>query len=124
MTFDQQQRTELLQQHAASYVDVALESATREYPHFPYFIATGPDSYRLHREFHPAFYGSFDWHSCVEMHWVAVRLMRLFPGDVPADAARSTLDGVLTPENIAGEIAFFSNPSHRALSGPMVGAGC
>ena len=22
------------------------------------------------------FYGSFDWHSCVEMHWVLVRLLK------------------------------------------------
>ena len=33
--------------------------------------------------------GRFDWHSCVEMHWVVVRLLRLFPDAVPAaEAAR------------------------------------
>ena len=31
---------------------------------------------------HPAFYGSFDWHSSVHGHWMLVRLLRLFP-DLP-----------------------------------------
>src|SRR5680860_936422 len=118
MTFDERDRMTLLRERAASYVEVALQSIPKEYPHFPYFIATGPESYRTHREFHPAFYGSFDWHSCVEMHWVAVRLMRLFPQDVPAEIARATLDALLTPANIASEIAFFSDPSHKSLERP------
>jgi hypothetical protein len=84
----------------------------------PYFVATGPDSYQLHRTLHPAFYGSFDWHSCVEMHWVVVRLLCLFPEDVPDDRARATLDGLLTAENLATEARFFSDPNHRSLERP------
>jgi hypothetical protein len=118
MTFDNQQQIDLLRRQAVSYVEVALESATREYPHFPYFIATGPDSYRLHREFHPAFFGSFDWHSCVEMHWVAVRLMRLFPDDVPLVQAKAVLGNLLSAENLATEAEFFHNPSHKSLERP------
>jgi hypothetical protein len=84
----------------------------------PYFIATGPDSYQLHRTLHPAFYGSFDWHSCVEMHWAIVRLLRLFPEDVPNDTARATLEELLTAENLATEAGFFSDPNHRSLERP------
>jgi hypothetical protein len=118
MHFDNQQRIDLLRDQAASYLDVALESATKEYPHFPYFIAAGPDSYRLHRELHPAFYGSFDWHSCVEMHWVAVRLMRLHPERVPLDRAKAVLGELLTPENLAAEAEFFSAPHNKSLERP------
>ena len=64
MPFDRTARLAILREQAAAYVDVALENITREYPHMPYFIATSPDSYQTHRAFHPAFYGSFDWHSC------------------------------------------------------------
>ncbi len=35
---------------------------------------------------HPAFYGSYDWHSSVHGHWMLARLLRLFPG--PARSGR------------------------------------
>lgn len=118
---DGEQRTGMLRERAADYVRVALDGITREYPNMPYFVATGPGPYPTHREFHPSFYGCFDWHSCVEMHWVVVRLLRRFPDAVPqalADEARATLDGLLTKENIATEVAFFEDPSHRTLERP------
>ena len=116
MSFDRAERTSILRARAGTYVDVALENVMREYPHMPFFIADSADSYKLHREFHPAFYGSFDWHSCVEMHWVIVRLLRLFPGDVPNERARATLDELLTAENIAAEADFFGK--FRGLERP------
>ena len=121
MPFDQQRRTAILYERAADYVRVALDAITREYPNMPYFVATGPGPYPTHREFHPAFYGCFDWHSCVEMHWAVVRLLRRFPEAVPeelADEARATLGGLLTGENIATEVRFFEEPSHRTLERP------
>lgn len=117
-TFDRDTRMQLLRERASDYVDVAMASAMREYPHFPLFIATGPDSYRSHRSFHPAFYGSYDWHSCVEMHLVAVRLLRLFPEETANTTAREALTTLLTPENIAVEMEFFANPAHKSLERP------
>ena len=119
--FDGERRAGMLRERAADYVRVALDGITREYPNMPYFVATGPGPYPSHREFHPAFYGCFDWHSCVEMHWVVVRLLRLFSGAVPEDLvaeARATLGVLLTDENIATEIEFFEDPSHRTLERP------
>jgi hypothetical protein len=118
MPFDAQHRTSILRERVADYVRLAVENTTREYPVMPYFIATGPGPYPTHRELHPAFYGSFDWHSCVEMHWVIVRLLRLFPDEVFADTARATLDEHLTSENIAKEVEFYGNPSHKSLNRP------
>jgi hypothetical protein len=118
MPFDRAVRMATLRAASASYVEVALDNITREYPHFPFFIATGPESYQMHRALHPAFYGSFDWHSCVEMHWVIVRLLRLFPDDVPAERARATLDELLTADNLAAEARFFDDPQHRSLERP------
>jgi hypothetical protein len=115
---DRDHRLALLRERADDYLRVAIACVTQEYPHFPYFIATSPASYRTHRQLHPAFYGSFDWHSCVEMHWVAVRLMSLFPGLPFESRARETLTSLLTPENIAGEVAFFREPAHRTLERP------
>jgi hypothetical protein len=118
MPFDAGHRSALLRERAAGYVQVALESVTREFPTMPYFIATGPGPYPTHRALHPAFYGCFDWHSCVEMQWVIVRLLRRFPDVASNDSARATLDDLLTDPNIATEMAFFTDPSHRTLERP------
>ena len=115
--FTRARRLEILQAAAGDYVDVALANITREFPVMPQFIATGPGPYPSHRELHPAFYGCFDWHSCVEMEWVVIRLLRLFPG-VPSAQARGTLGGLLTPNNIATEMAFFNTPHHRSVERP------
>lgn len=115
MLFNQERRTSMLRGRTVDYVRVALDGITREYPTMPYFIATGPGPYPTHREVHPAFYGCFDWHSCVEMHWVVVRLLRHFPDVVPDGKARATLNELLTDEKIMTEVAFFSDPNHRTL---------
>ena len=118
MAFGPEQRLAILRDRAGDYVNVALTNIVREFPVNPLFIATGPGPYPTHREMHPSFYGCFDWHSCVELHWVIVRLLKLFPDDVPAEKARSTLSELLTSENIAAEIRFFSDPNHRTIELP------
>ena len=118
MPFDERGRTAILRERSADYVRVALDGISREYPHMPHFVATGPESYRPHRELHPAFYGCFDWHSCVEMHWSVVRLLRLFPEVALGDEARAVLDELLTVEHLAVEARFFRDPNHRSLERP------
>ena len=118
MPFYRADRLAILREQAGTYVDVALANITREYPHMPFFIAESSESYQVHRAFHPAFYGSFDWHSCVEMHWVIVRLLRLFPDELPNQRARATLNDLLTSENLQTEAHFFNDPNHRGLERP------
>lgn len=118
MPFDADTRHETLRQHAPAYMQTALANITREYPNMPYFVATGPGPYPTHREFHPAFYGCFDWHSCVEMHWVIVRLLRLFLESDPTGEARATLNDLLTEERINVEKSFFRDPNHRTFERP------
>jgi len=118
MGFEREDRHALLRVRADEYVRVALESATKPYPVYAMFIATDDGPYPTHRQAHPAFYGSFDWHSCVEMHWVAVRLLRMFPEETPGEWARSTLDQLLTPDHLEQELAFFQEPQHRGWERP------
>jgi hypothetical protein len=118
MTFDARQRLATLEDAAPAYLAVAIENIRREYPYMPWMVVTGPGPLPSHRELHPAFFGSFDWHSCVEMYWVAVRLVRLFPGLENGAAARFAIDALLTRENIATERAFFDNPAHRSFERP------
>lgn len=118
MPFDTATRTAILRENATDWLNLAVENIEREYPVMPWFVVEGPGIVPSHRELHPAFYGSFDWHSCVEMYWVAVRLMRLCPGSAAEPTVRETISRLLTPEHIATEIAFFRNPSYRGFERP------
>jgi hypothetical protein len=115
---DHIQRRQLLEEHADRWLALAIDNMLLEYPHNPWIIATGPESYRLHRDAHPVFFGSFDWHSCVEMYWVAIRLMRLFPGLSHESRARSVIDSLMTPHKVACEAGFFDIPLHRGFERP------
>ena len=64
---------------ASSFARTALANVAREYPAKLDHVLRGPADVRSPRELHPAFYGSFDWHSCVHMHWMLARVRRLHP---------------------------------------------
>ena len=113
-----QRRHETLRELAVDYLRVSLANVIREFPAMPLFVAIQPESYRTHREQHPAFFGCFDWHSCVELHWVAIRLLKLFPGQVDGGTARRTLNAILTRENLLEEASFFEQPQHRGIERP------
>jgi hypothetical protein len=107
-----------LEARAEAYARVALANIEREFPHSEGVFQSQAASVPRPRELHPAFYGSLDWHSCVEMHWVLVRLLRLTPDRVPADEARVALDTHLSAENIAAEARFFSDPDRQSAERP------
>lgn len=67
----------------------------------------GPDDRPTPREVHPAFYGCYDWHSAVEMHWALVRLLRAVPDALPADEVRGVLDRHLTETALRAETTYF-----------------
>src|SRR5438046_5485580 len=107
-----------LEARAEAYVRVALANIEREFPHAEALFQTREGSVPRPRELHPAFYGSLDWHSCVEMHWVLVRLLRLTPERVPESELRTALDSHLSAEALAGEVRFFGDPANRLSERP------
>src|SRR6266699_7284594 len=101
----------VLRADAAGYARVALANIAREYPVAVHHLMTGPDDLPARpRELNPVFYGSFDWHSCVEMHWLLVRLLRTAADSVPAAEIRDTLDRQFTPDALAAEAAYIAGP--------------
>ena len=118
MHLDPESRQRSLQELADPYLEVALANITREFPAYPWYIATRPGPYPTHREAHPVFYGSFDWHSCVEMHWVIVRLLRLVPAATLAERAVTQLDALITAAGMERERAFFLDPDLRGFERP------
>jgi hypothetical protein len=106
---------ELLEQNAAAYVRVAIDNIGREYPSGFYHEMSGPDDVPGRpRDVTPVFYGSYDWHSCVEMHWLLVRLLRKAAGSVPAGDVVAALDRQFEPEALAVEAATVAGPNSRA----------
>ena len=110
--------TGALAECAEAYARVALANIEREFPHSEGLHQTEPGPVPRPREAHPAFYGSLDWHSCVEMHWILVRLLRLFPDRIPADEARKALETHLSADALAAEARFFANPDNQSGERP------
>ena len=109
----------ILNVNAAAYARVALANVAREFPGDAWHTWQSPDDEVARpRERNPAFWGSFDWHSSVEMFWLLVRLARLVPGSVPLDEIRATLERRLTPEALAAEAAFIAHPDNRNRERP------
>jgi hypothetical protein len=103
---------------AAALARVALANVTREYPRKLDHLLTAPHGDLTARTLHPAFYGSYDWHSAVHMHWLLVRVLRLHPGLPEAAGIVKVLDAHLAPGCIAVEHAYFEGPGRRTFERP------
>lgn len=105
-----------LDDHAGGFADAILRGVRREYPNALRHVMTGTSDRPLPSEAHPAFYGCFDWHSAVEMHWALVRLLRTVPDRLPEAAVRALLDEHLATDRIAVEAAYLEE--HPAFERP------
>jgi Protein of unknown function (DUF2891) len=107
-----------LRERGEAYARVALANIKREFPHHEAHPQSDTTPIPRPRELHPAFYGSLDWHSCVEMHWLLVRLLRLVPESVPQGEIRAALDTHLSADAIGGEVRFFADDANRLSERP------
>lgn len=103
---------------AAAFARVALANVTREYPRIVAHLALEAPGDLTPRTLHPAFYGSFDWHSAVHMHWLLARVLRTHPGLPEAPRIVQLFDEHLNEETIARELAYFCSPSGRTFERP------
>lgn len=87
---------------ASGFAKIALRNIRREYPHVGHSLED-PSDVKSPAAVHPAFYGCFDWHSCVHTHWMLVRLLKLFPDLEEADEIRNVLQQNLSAERIGKE---------------------
>ena len=103
---------------ASEFAQLGLGNIRREYPHYLQHMLNGPEDAQPPRLLHPAFYGSYDWHSCVHQHWMLVRLCLMFP-DLPERAEIGTvLYEHLTAENMLAEAAYFRAPGREFFERP------
>lgn len=103
---------------AGRFAALALHCVVQEYPNKVALRLAGDEDLAPPRELTPVFYGCFDWHSAVHGHWLLARLTRRFPEAGFAAEARNALDRNLTPERVAGEIAYVSVEGRRGFERP------
>ena len=96
----------VLEQVASTYAETIIDAIQQEYPNQMQHMMTGPEDRPRPREAHPAFYGCFDWHSSVHMHWALIRLLRLAPNAFDNTKAMRVLGAHLTKVALAQEASY------------------
>ena len=100
---------------ADAFARVALANVVRQYPRHVGHLLTAPGEQLNPRKRHPAFYGSYDWHSAVHMHWLLARILRLYPQKKKIAAL---LDLHLAPARIAIELKYFESAAGKTFERP------
>jgi hypothetical protein len=97
---------------------LALACVGREYPNKISHHLNSDRDVKPPRELTPAFFGCYDWHSCVHGHWLLARLARTDAQAGYVPRARAALTRCLTAENIAGEVRYLQADGHAAFERP------
>jgi hypothetical protein len=105
-------------EQASSFARLALQAVEKEYPNKPGDVLNDEKDARPPKALHPAFSGSFDWHSSVHGHWMLVRLLKLFPDLPEAKRIRAVLGKRLTAENLQTEADSFARPNAASYERP------
>jgi len=93
---------------ASHLASLPLKCLQQQYPNKTNHTSeSDSDQLMTPKQQHPAFYGCFDWHSCVHGHWMLVRLLKQFPGLPEANQIRSAISKNITAENMVQEIKYF-----------------
>ena len=103
---------------ASRFAAIALGHVTRPYPYKMDHVLQGDEDARPPRDFHPIFYGSFDWHSCVHGWWTLLTLRRLFPGNAEAEAITALADSSFTQAKVETERCYLTRPTSAGFERP------
>jgi Protein of unknown function (DUF2891) len=100
---------------AERFAKLALSCIDREYPNKPEHVLDSAADAKPPREFHPAFFGCYDWHSSVHGHWMLVRLLKTFPDLASRKEIRARLSAHFTLEAMATEARYLDIKSNRSF---------
>jgi hypothetical protein len=103
---------------AARFAKLALDCIHKEYPNKIAHSLNSDADVKPPRELTPAFYGCYDWHSCVHAHWLLVRLIHMFPQATFTPEARRAVAQSLTPGNIAQEVKYLNDAGRNSFERP------
>ena len=97
---------------------VALRNVGNAYPYHLAHLLHSADELRPPHAVHPVFWGSYDWHSCVHMHWTLARCLRLAARDLDTAAVEAHCTARLTPAAVQGELAYVTAPGRASFERP------
>ena len=103
---------------ARALLAAAAACVVQEYPHKLDQVLESDADVLPPRVLHPAFFGSYDWHSSVHNHWLLAYGLRRWPDAAQAAGAAHVLDAHLTPEKVRDELSFFQQAQHSAVERP------
>jgi len=86
----------------------ALANVATEYPFHLVHMARSDADLLPPAALHPLFHGSYDWHSCVHMHWTLARCLRLSRQGSLAPRIAAHFEARFTAAAAAGECAYFA----------------
>jgi len=99
--------------HADEFAGIVLANLTTTYPYHLVHLARSDAEVAPPAVLYPAFHTSYDWHSCVHMHWLGSELLR---GGVESAPLRAVLDANLTRDKMIVEAEYLR--SHRSFERP------
>ncbi len=108
----------LTREQASAFARLALNGLGKEYPNKPEHVLAGLQDVKAPKALHPAFYGSYDWHSSVHGHWMLVRLLKVFPDLPESKEIRSVLARHLTAPNILAEADYLARKESKPFERP------
>ena len=107
-----------LRTNAQALAECALQAVQREFPHKLDHLILHAQDQPLPCEIHPVFWGSYDWHSSVHMHWSLLRLRRLAPTLAARGEIESHLDAHFTGDKVLVERRYASEPGRGGFERP------
>jgi len=106
---------DLTAQGAAHLAELPLRCMQQEFPYKTGVVFSDSSLVINPRNYHPAFYGCYDWHSSVHGHWMLVRLLKSFPGMAKEKEIITKLSQNLTAANIRQEQELFKNKENKGF---------
>jgi hypothetical protein len=101
---------------ADDFAAVVLDNLSRRYPYDAHHETRGDGDRALPIELHPAFHTSYDWHSCVHMHWLGARLLAFGVEHEFAARLETLISANLSAENLRDEAEYLA--AHTSYERP------
>lgn len=98
---------------AIFFAKLPLRCAEKEWPYKTGVTFSDSSLVTSPKNYHPAFFGCFDWHSSVHGHWMLARLLKKFPGMKDAATIRALFNKHFTVANIQQEMKIFDTNDNR-----------
>lgn len=105
----------LTQTGASAFAKLPLKCVEKEWPYKTGVTFSDSSLTGDPKNYHPAFFGCFDWHSSVHGHWMLVRLLKLYPNLPEGAQIRAVLNKHFTAENIQQELKLFQTKDNKSF---------